>query len=100
MTLESSGGEGDRRLCGVANLGRRPTFARGRTDEAVDVLEVHLLDFDGDLYEREIAVAFLSRLRGEIPFPSVEALRRQIALDVDEVRRRYSSCGTGVVQVK
>lgn len=100
VTLEPEAGGAGGVFSGVANLGRRPTFARGGTDAEMDTLEVHLLDFDGDLYGKEIDIAFLCRLRGEMPFPSVEALRRQIALDVEEARRRSSSCGAGAVQVK
>jgi riboflavin kinase/FMN adenylyltransferase len=74
-------------LPAVTNLGRRPTFDRG--DRIVP--EAHLLDFHGDVYGREIEVGFEARLRAEIRFPGVEALRAQIARDVDEARRRLGS---------
>ncbi len=68
---------------GVCNVGVKPTVeAAGGV-----VAEVHLLDFDGrDLYGEAIRVAFLRRLRDERRFPTVEALREQIARDVEEAR--------------
>jgi riboflavin kinase/FMN adenylyltransferase len=71
----------------VSNVGRRPTFDAG---ERV-VCESHLLDFDADAYDRRIEVAFHSRLRTEQRFADVEALRTQIAADVEETRRRSSA---------
>jgi riboflavin kinase/FMN adenylyltransferase len=66
----------------VINVGVRPTF--GETELAV---EAHLLDFSGDIYGRRIRLTFLRRLREERKFPSVEALRNQIALDVLAARQ-------------
>jgi riboflavin kinase/FMN adenylyltransferase len=63
---------------GVANLGGRPTF--GDPDRLV---ETHLLDFSGDLRGKSMQVAFLERIRGTQPFPSVDALVRQIHHDVE-----------------
>lgn len=68
---------------GVANIGVRPTFG---DDEKVDVLEVHLLDRSLDLYDKTMSVAFVARLRAEQRFDGVEALRSQIAIDVDAAR--------------
>ncbi|MCA9506782.1 MAG: bifunctional riboflavin kinase/FAD synthetase, partial [Myxococcales bacterium] len=51
---------------GVANLGNRPTFDAGRS------VEVHLLDFAGDLYGRTLRVGFVERLRGEVRFAGIE----------------------------
>lgn len=62
---------------GVANLGMRPTV-----DGTTRALEVHLFDFTGDLYGRILEVTFVSYLRGERKFESVEALRQQIESDV------------------
>jgi riboflavin kinase/FMN adenylyltransferase len=70
---------------GVANLGRRPTFAGSGTDRLV--CEVHLLDWSGDLYGRRVELAFERRLRAERRFPDAEALRAQIAADAAEARR-------------
>jgi len=67
---------------GVLNIGVRPTFAgRRRT------IEVHLLDFSGDLYRRWLVVKLIERLRGEEAFSGPEALRVAIARDVERARR-------------
>jgi riboflavin kinase/FMN adenylyltransferase len=68
---------------GVCNVGVKPTVdASGRVSA-----EVHLFDFDGrDLYGEAIRIAFLARLREERRFPSVEALRTQIAADAERAR--------------
>ncbi|MBC8328457.1 MAG: riboflavin biosynthesis protein RibF [Planctomycetes bacterium] len=66
----------------VANIGERPTF--GSPGHSV---EVHLLDFDGDLYGRELEVYFLERLRGEGTFAGAAELGRQIGRDVEAARR-------------
>ena len=67
---------------GVLNIGVRPTFAgRRRT------IEVHLLDFSGDLYRRWLVVKLIERLRGEEAFSGPEALRAAIARDVERARR-------------
>lgn len=70
-----------RAMPAVANLGRNPTFG-----ENARTLEVHVLDFRGDLYRRRLRVSFIERLRGEIAFPSVEALVAQIRRDAEQVR--------------
>ncbi|MBX3247129.1 MAG: bifunctional riboflavin kinase/FAD synthetase [Myxococcales bacterium] len=67
---------GHEKLLGVANLGVRPTFGAGRS------VEVHLLDFDGDLYGRALRVAFVARLRGEVRFDGIDALVAQLGRDV------------------
>jgi riboflavin kinase/FMN adenylyltransferase len=65
------------------SLGRRPTFY----DTAhASLLEAHLLDFDGDLYGEHAEVRFVSRLRGEERFDSVDALVEQIERDCDQAR--------------
>ncbi len=69
---------------GVANLGTRPTVA-GKEHR----LEVHLLDFSGDLYGKLLDVRFVECLRGERMFPSVGALKEQIARDVVMARRAF-----------
>jgi riboflavin kinase/FMN adenylyltransferase len=68
----------------VANLGVRPTFADG--GGSAPVLEVHIMDFDGDLYGRDLEVTFRRLLRAERRFDTVDALRRQIAQDVAQAR--------------
>ena len=65
----------------VVHIGARPTFGR----EALSI-EVHLLDYDADLYGRELEVYFLERLRGPQEFPDAGALTAQIQRDVDAAR--------------
>jgi riboflavin kinase / FMN adenylyltransferase len=67
----------------ATNVGVRPTFVTGRGL----LVEAFLLGFEGDLYGRELRLAFLSRLRGEQRFDSVEALVEQMERDVEETRR-------------
>jgi riboflavin kinase/FMN adenylyltransferase len=51
------------------------------------LIEAFLIGFDGDLYDRELRLAFLSRLRGERRFDSTEALIDQMARDVEQAQR-------------
>ena len=67
---------------GVVNLGYRPTVS----SEKDRVLEIHLFDFDRDIYGSDLEVRFVRYLRPEKKFESVEALARQIALDVKQAR--------------
>lgn len=71
---------------GVANLGSRPTVDGGEV-----MLEVHLLDFSGDLYGRLLDVRFEKYLRPEQKFASVEALAAQIARDVEDARKSFGA---------
>ncbi|HUB66082.1 MAG TPA: riboflavin biosynthesis protein RibF [Candidatus Methylacidiphilales bacterium] len=66
----------------VLNLGRRPTF----TSNGVDSLEVHLLDFHGDLYGEELEISHFSFLREEMIFAGPDALKAQIAADIAKAR--------------
>ncbi len=67
---------------GVANIGVRPTVKEG----APPSIEVHLFDFDGDLYGAELRVHLLARLRGEQRFSGLDALRAQIVNDAAAAR--------------
>lgn len=71
------------RFGAVVNVGRRPTFKQ----DDPPLAEAHLLDFAGDLYGRRIELGFEQRLRDERRFPGVDALREQIARDVETGRR-------------
>lgn len=73
---------------GIANVGHRPTVQGVR-----EQLEVHLLDFQGDLYGRHLQVDFLHYLRAEQRFVSLEALRQQIQKDEQEARTWLTGCG-------
>jgi riboflavin kinase/FMN adenylyltransferase len=68
-------------LDGVANFGSRPTV-----DGKNVWLEIHLFDFDGDLYGKHLRVAFIDFLRAEMKFPSFDALKAQIAKDSQAAR--------------
>jgi riboflavin kinase/FMN adenylyltransferase len=76
------GGIGTGRRAGVASVGTRPTI-----DGVEPLLEVHVFDFDGDLYGRYIEVDFVARLRDEVRFPDLESLRRQMHDDAAQARR-------------
>jgi riboflavin kinase/FMN adenylyltransferase len=67
----------------ATSVGVRPTFVTGRGL----LVEAFLLGFDGDLYERELRLAFLQRLRGELRFDSVDELVEQMTRDVEETNR-------------
>lgn len=76
-------------LPGVANLGVRPTVA-GIPKLS---LEVHLLDFSGDLYGKHVHVQFLHKIRDEMKFAGLDALKAQIAKDVTMARSFFSHGG-------
>ena len=83
--------DGDRRdACptrrAVLNIGRRPTV---QTPTPAPRLEVHLLDFSGDLYGAELEIAFVAKLRDEQKFSSLDELKAQIARDIVEARARF-----------
>lgn len=67
---------------GVTNIGVRPTFNRKER-----IVETHVLDADLDLYDRHITVDFVARLRDEQRFAGIEALKAQIASDVQHARQ-------------
>ena len=65
---------------GVANIGTNPTVGNDHLS-----LEVHLLDFQGDLYDQSLTISFLSFLREERKFDSLEELKNQITADISHV---------------
>ena len=73
---------------GVVNLGYRPTISSGKSER---VLEIYLLDFDRDIYGENVEVRFVRYLRPERKFDSLEALVRQIELDVRQARELCAS---------
>lgn len=75
-------GAGLEPLDGVASLGVRPTVKQ----QGAPVLEVHALDFDGDLYRRHVRVEFLRKLRDEEKYADLATLTRQIAVDARNAR--------------
>jgi len=77
VTVECKGNRYD----GVANIGYSPTF-----DDHVFTVEVHILDFDGNIYGSKILVNFIKRIRDELKFSGIEELAQQIKQDVIEAR--------------
>ena len=75
---------GDRVFAAATNVGVRPQFDTGRGE----LIEAYLLDFDEDIYGRELRLDFVDRLRGERRFPSVDDLIEQMARDTEATRRR------------
>jgi len=71
-------------LPGVASLGKRPTV---KGADAVPVLEVHLFDFNADIYGRRVRVDFLHKLRDEEKYPALDSLVAQIRRDVDNAKQ-------------
>ncbi len=72
-------------LPAVTNIGMRPTFG----DVDAPVIETHVLDTDRDLYDRNVRLLFVQRLRDERQFPDVDALRAQIDADIRSARRLF-----------
>jgi riboflavin kinase/FMN adenylyltransferase len=86
---------GDERFDSVTNVGNRPTFGA-----ELFAIETHLLNFHPiELApETEVEICFLERLRDEVKFPSVEALREQIARDVKKARRYFQLLGNAALR--
>lgn len=74
---------------GVANVGTRPTV----DNLPKAILEVHVLDYSGNLYRRNIKVLFRKKLRNEIRFDGLDALKTQIHRDIDEARNYFAERG-------
>lgn len=77
-----------RLLQGVANIGYSPTF-----DDGQFTVEVHILDFKEIIYGQKIRINFIKRIRDEIKFPSLAALKNQIAEDAETARRLLTENG-------
>lgn len=75
------GRSADEAIAGVVNVGVRPTFGGG-----IEMVEAHLLGFEGDLYGSDLRVRFVDRIRDEQRFDSVDDLVAQIARDVERAR--------------
>jgi riboflavin kinase / FMN adenylyltransferase len=72
----------------AVNVGVRPTFVTGRGE----LVEAYILDFEGDLYGKQLRLDFLSRLRGERRFQSAEELVEQMHRDVERTREVAAGC--------
>jgi riboflavin kinase/FMN adenylyltransferase len=69
---------------GVVNLGYRPTVSSGKSER---VLEIYLLDFDHNIYGKDVEVRFVRYLRPEQKFENLDALAKQIEFDVQQARK-------------
>lgn len=67
---------------GVANIGYSPTF-----DDHLFTIEVHILDFNDDIYNKDIRVNLIQKLRDEVKFSGIDELSKQIEKDILEARR-------------
>jgi riboflavin kinase/FMN adenylyltransferase len=81
--------ETHRVLRGVASVGRRPTVK----ENAAPLLEVHLFDWNGDLYGRHLRVKFLQKIRDEEKYDGLDALRSAIARDVEQAKDYFRKHG-------
>ena len=70
---------------GMLNIGNRPTMNNGNTR----TVEVHLLDFNEDLYDKSLRLEFICRIRGEQKFDNIEALKNQLQKDSNSVRDKF-----------
>ncbi len=71
----------EKRYKGVANIGYSPTF-----DDCIYTVEVHILDFNADIYGHRIRINFIDRIRDEKKFSGIEELSKQIQRDVEKAR--------------
>ena len=81
---------GDDRYMSATNVGVRPTFGENER-----IVEAFLLDFDGDLYGKDITLEFVGRLRDELRFESAEALVTQMHVDVEQARETLKGSAAG-----
>ena len=75
----------DKQFKGVANIGYSPTF-----DDHIFTVEVHILDFDENIYGQNIRVNFISHIRDEIKFANINELSEQIRRDIEKARHLLS----------
>ena len=71
---------------GVINIGSRPTF-----EASPPTLEIHLIDFKGDLYDERLRIYFVGRLRDEMKFSTVDELQEAVLNDIRRARALFSS---------
>jgi riboflavin kinase/FMN adenylyltransferase len=73
---------------GMLNIGRRPTIEDSKTKI---IIEVHIFDFDEEIYDKTLRIDFIKRIRDEKKFESIEALTKQLQLDKESITRYLSS---------
>ncbi len=71
-----------RAMPAVTNIGVRPTFREHKR-----LIETYIMDYNGDLYRKKLKVELVARLRNEVKFASVEALKAQLKIDVEKARK-------------
>jgi riboflavin kinase/FMN adenylyltransferase len=74
---------------GMGNIGYRPTVSDGQL-----TVEAHIFDFDRFIYDEEICISFIDRIRNEKKFENLEALRQQLVLDKEQVKKILASYNT------
>ena len=72
---------------GVANIGYSPTF-----EDHVFTVEVHILDFNDNIYNKKVRVNFIKRIRDEIKFSNIDELIDQIKIDIAAAREILAKC--------
>lgn len=85
ISAHSPDGNPRKPLPAVANIGNKPTL-----NQRPERLEVHILDFDGEIYGKRLCVEPIEKLRGEQKFESIEALKAQISADIDIAREIFA----------
>ncbi len=89
FVVEAELEETHKTLRGVASVGRRPTVRQ----DAAPLLEVHLFDWQGELYGRHLRVRFLKKLRDEEKYDGLDALRSAIQRDAEQAKDYFKSNG-------
>ena len=85
---------GDKVYQSVTNIGVKPTFGKGER-----TVEVHILDFTGDLYGRKLTIELVERLRAEVKFAGPEELAAQIKEDVEQAKTVLKKLSAGAKHV-
>lgn len=75
----------------VVNIGNAPTFGDNELS-----IEAHILDFNRDIYGKEITLEFIKKIREEVKFNSVDELKERIKVDIEEARRIFDSIKEGL----
>ena len=74
----------DKKYKGVMNVGNRPTVS----NNLILSYEVHILDFDEDIYDSLLEVEFISFIRDEIKFDNINQLKNQISIDIKSIKNK------------
>jgi riboflavin kinase / FMN adenylyltransferase len=73
---------------GMLNIGHRPTINKGNENKTI---EVHIIDFQGDLYEKQVTLAFYKKIRNELKFNSLDELRLQLIKDKKNITAYFNT---------